>query len=261
MTVLHFIHLPIQFIHLICQLALQFTASHDRLFKTYAGEAKTLQKQLEESGRAVEKGQAAYYRACVELMHAEEQMLSSGKAVAIKKRDDARDKRHAARSVYDMAVRSLNTGEKRVQIEVGDVLDYLEKLEAERLATTQTAMAHYVQITMEEMAELVGLQMMSELLPTIESIDPGSNLADFVDKSLQSRPTTIPGKNSLKEYDEVQDCPDDQRSVAMLKELGGGAVRTGPLDKEASGFIKKYGDRTCTDLVDKPPVLLFHVIT
>ena len=43
-------------------------------------------------------------------------------------------------------------------------------LQAERLSTTKEAMSSYVQITMEEMAELVDLQMSSELMPTIDSV-------------------------------------------------------------------------------------------
>jgi hypothetical protein len=68
------------------------------------------------------------------------------------------------------------------------------------------------------------------------------------------------------EYDEMRDCPDDQviasqpaprvmlyyervahnpgvppqRSLSMLRELGGGCVRQGSLDVESTGFIKKF---------------------
>ena len=45
-----------------------------------------MQKELEDCTKAVEKGQAAYYRACLELGHTEQQLLSSGKAASIKKR-------------------------------------------------------------------------------------------------------------------------------------------------------------------------------
>jgi hypothetical protein len=41
----------------------------------------------------------------------------------------------------------LNRAERRVQAEVGDVLDYLEKLEAERLEVTKEAMLNYVNVS------------------------------------------------------------------------------------------------------------------
>jgi hypothetical protein len=141
---------------------------------------------------AVSKTQAAYYRACLELVHAEAhlqrsyQLQSSSQGHSIKKRDDAREKKAGAYraqshcrfvlplirfipdlltylvplflkrqcdrtlgayDAYDGAIGVLNRAERRVQAEVGDVLDYLEKLEAERLEVTKEAMLNYVNVS------------------------------------------------------------------------------------------------------------------
>ena len=57
------------------------------------------------------------------------------------------DRTLGAYDAYDGAVGVLNRAERRVQAEVGDVLDYLEKLEAERLEVTKEAMLNYINVS------------------------------------------------------------------------------------------------------------------
>ena len=101
----------------------------------------------------------------------------------------------------------------------------------------------YVRVTAEELPAQIGEPVASEALPTIEGVDSTRNMEEWMDRREQSHPCIQPGAHSLIEYERLEHCPDDQRSIGMLHDLGGGPLKEGWMEREGGKFSKKFEKR------------------
>jgi hypothetical protein len=103
--------------------------------------------------------------------------------------------------------------------------------------------ALYVRATAEELPAQISEPVASEALPTIEAVDSTRNMEEWLSRREQSHPSIQPGAHSLIEYERLEHCPDDQRSLGTLHELGGGALKEGWMEREGGKFSKKFEKR------------------
>ena len=124
-----------------------------------------------------------------------------------------------------MALTELNKVERSVHAMLRGMLERLHDLETARVDLTQKAMTTYIKITAEELPAQISDPVSSEVLPMLEVIDSSKNMDDWMDKETRSNPAIEPGSHALIEYERLEHCPDDQRSLGMLQTLGGGPLK------------------------------------
>ena len=78
----------------------------------------------------------------------------------------------------------------------------------------------------------------------VAAIDVGQNLDEALTKQARRAPAVRPGTNAVNEYDQLRDCVDEQRSIDQLRELAGGPIQEGMLEREA-GLRKRFEPRLC----------------
>ena len=108
---------------------------------------------------------------------------------------------------------------------------------------TCAAQTKYIRVTAEELPAQISEPVTSEVLPILEAVDSSRNMEDWMDKTEQAYPAIEPGAHTLVEYEQLQHCPDEQRSVGMLHDLGGGPLKEGWMDREGGKFSKKFEKR------------------
>jgi hypothetical protein len=208
-----------------------------------ASSGKVKQKELADVQATLTKAQLAYYRACTELDHADWLLHAKGKnnQAAVKKRDEARTKKNTCRGAYGESIKALNLTEFMLRDSIGGMLSELRELELARLALTQQAMLAYVGVTAIQLPTMLG-NVTDELVPILQAVDPAQNIADELAKQARRAPQLAPGGNVVAEYDQLADCADEHRSIDQLRELAGGPLMEGKLEREA-GLRKRFEPR------------------
>lgn len=208
--------------------------------------SKAKQKELEDARAASAKAQSAYYRACTELEQADWLLHAKIKQnqAAVKKRDELRLKHELCRTQYAEAVEAMNTIEAVVHGAVGALLTELRQMESNRLDLTRTTIMTYLAVTADQLPSMIGEPITNELGPMVAAVDAQQNLTEALAKQARREPVVAPGKNEVIEYDQFRDCVDEHRSIDQLRELAGGPVKEGQLEREV-GIRKRFEQRQC----------------